>query len=511
VAGEFSRVKIIERFKQNSTSDIHMDKLQNYINGQWVDGLADEISTHCPNDDSVVAAGKSASLRQVDDAFAAAREAFGAWWDVGSDQRVDLVERYAALVRENADELADLIARETGKPFWETKTEAAAVVGKVAVSIDSMRERRSKTSFEMGQANAVTRYKPHGICGVLGPFNFPAHLPNGHIVPALICGNTVVFKPSEITPATGVWMMQKWHEAGLPAGVLNLVQGGREIGEAIASHDELDGLFFTGSSRAGVALSKTLAPTPQKILALEMGGNNPLIVHETNDVKAAAYLTVLSAYITAGQRCTCARRLIVVDGEPADRFLLALKSSIEGIKVGFNTDSPEPFFGTVINDATGKRLLEAQSDLIARGATPIVEMKRLRDCDALVSPGLLDVTDVGDREDEEHFGPLLTLIRVGSLDEAIAEANRTKYGLSAGLLSDNAEVYQQFIHQIRAGIVNWNRQTTGASGKLPFGGCGLSGNHRPSAYFAVDYCSFPVASIEAETLSMPDKKLPGIE
>jgi succinylglutamic semialdehyde dehydrogenase len=260
-----------------------------------------------------------------------------------------------------------------------------------------------------------------------------------------------------------------------------------------------------------VALSKTLAPTPQKILALEMGGNNPLIVHETNDVKAAAYLTVLSAYITAGQRCTCARRLIVVDGEPADRFLLALKSSIEGIKVGFNTDSPEPFFGTVINDATGKRLLEAQSDLIARGATPIVEMKRLRDCDALVSPGLLDVTDIGDREDEEHFGPLLTLIRVGSLDEAIAEANRTKYGLSAGLLSDNAEVYQQFIHHIRAGIVNWNRQTTGASGKLPFGGCGLSGNHRPSAYFAVDYCSFPVASIEAETLSMPDKKLPGIE
>ena len=413
-------------------------------------------------------------------------------------------------MKANADELADLIAKETGKPYWETKTEAAAVVGKVAVSIDSMRERRSTTSFAMGDANAVTRYKPHGVCGVLGPFNFPAHLPNGHIVPALICGNTVVFKPSEITPATGGWMMQKWHEAGLPAGVLNLVHGGRDIGEAIAGHGELDGLFFTGSSRAGVALSKTLAPTPQKILALEMGGNNPLIVHETADLKAAAYLTVLSAFITAGQRCTCARRLIVVDGKPAEEFLVELKSAIEGLSVGFNTDSPEPFFGTVINGATGKRLLDAQAGLIARGAKPIIEMERLRECDALVSPGLLDVTDVSDREDEEHFGPLLTVIRVASFEEAIAEANRTKYGLSAGLLSDNREIYKQFTHHIRAGIVNWNRQTTGASGKLPFGGCGLSGNHRPSAYFAVDYCSFPVASIEAEKLSMPEKKLPGV-
>lgn len=487
-----------------------MNKLQNYINGQWCDGEAGSIASRCPNDDSVVAEGKSASPVQVDEAFVAAREAFGLWWDLGAERRVALVEKYADRVRAGADELAELIARETGKPRWETKTEAAAVVGKVGVSIDSMHERRGKNSFALGEARAVTRYKPHGVCGVLGPFNFPAHLPNGHIVPALICGNTVVFKPSEITPATGNWMVQKWHEAGLPPGVLNLVHGGREVGEAISKHGELDGLFFTGSSRAGVALSKTLAPTPQKILALEMGGNNPLIVHEAADLKAAAYLTVLSAYITAGQRCTCARRLIVVDGKPADEFLKALQAAIAGITVGFNTDSPEPFFGTVINGATGKRLLKAQADLIHRGAKPIVEMQRLRDCDALVSPGLLDVTNVGDREDEEHFGPLLTLVRVESFDQAIAEANRTKYGLSAGLLSDNLELYQRFIHRIRAGIVNWNRQTTGASGKLPFGGCGLSGNHRPSAYFAVDYCSFPVASIEADTVAMPEEKLPGL-
>ena len=221
-------------------------------------------------------------------------------------------------------------------------------------------------------------------------------------------------------------------------------------------------------------------------------------------------LTVLSGYITAGQRCTCARRLIVVNGPETDQFLAELKKQVLGISYGFNGDTPEPFMGTVINAATGNRLMSAYAGLIDRGAVALVEMEQRRDCDALLSPGLLDITNVTDREDEELFGPLMTIIRVGSFEEAIAEANRTQYGLSAGLLSDNPELYQQFIHQIRAGIVNWNRQTTGASGKLPFGGCGLSGNHRPSAYYAVDYCSFPVASIESPELEMPEKKLTGL-
>ena len=291
---------------------------------------------------------------------------------------------------------------------------------------------------------------------------------------------------------------------------MNLVQGRSEVGIAISKHDQLDGLFFTGSSRTGIALSKTLAATPQKILALEMGGNNPLIVHEAKDLEAAAYLTVLSGYMTAGQRCTCARRLIVVNGPDTEKFLSELKRQVLNISIGFVGDTPEPFMGTVINAATGNRLITAYSDLIGRGAVPLVKMEQRRDCEALLSPGLLDITDVADREDEELFGPLMTIIRVDSFEEAIVEANRTQYGLSAGLLSDSPEYYQQFIHQIRAGIVNWNRQTTGASGKLPFGGCGLSGNHRPSAYYAVDYCSFPVASIEATTLEMPEKKLPGL-
>lgn len=481
------------------------------IGNQWVAGEGATFESISPVDDQCVWRTQEASNAQVEQAFSAAREAFGPWWDQDLENRIAIVKKYAELVRESGDELAEIISTETGKILWEAKTEAGAVAGKVDVSIDALKTRRDTTSFEMGEMKAVTRFKPHGVVGVLGPFNFPAHLPNGHIVPALLAGNTVVFKPSEQTPAVGAWMMQKWIEAGLPAGVLNLVQGSRDVGKAICGSDELDGLFFTGSSGAGAALNQALAAQPGKILALEMGGNNPLVVTETANLEAAAYQTVLSAFMTAGQRCTCARRLIVIDNDESKTFIDTLAAMTRKVTFGFSDDEQQPFIGTVISSAMGRHVLDSQTKLIARGAVPIVEMASHRGCDALISPGLIDVTDMKDREDEELFGPLLSIIRVADFDAAIKEANNTAYGLSAGILTDNRDLYQQFIHRIRAGIVNWNRQTTGASGKLPFGGCGRSGNNRPSAYYAADYCSFPVASLESETLEMPEKLQLGLE
>ena len=488
-----------------------MPKTELQIAGKWIAGKGESFQSTCPVDESVAWEGNAATDAQVDKAFAAARQAFGPWWDLTSEQRIEIAERFRDNVRESADELALLIARETGKPLWETKTEAGAVAAKVDLSIDAFRTRRDTTSFELSGMQAVTRYKPHGVCAVLGPFNFPAHLPNGHIVPALITGNTIVFKPSEVTPGVGAWMVQKWSESGLPDGVLNLVQGMRSVGEAIAGHTELDGLFFTGSNRAGKSLHQSFGAHPQKILALEMGGNNPLIVHQAEDVQAAAYLTILSAFYTSGQRCTCARRLILPDNKESDRFIETLVEMMSKVAFGFYDDDPQPFMGTVISQKMGRRMVEAQADLIKQGGKSIVELASHRDCDALVSPGLIDVTEIANRSDEELFGPLLNVIRVKDFDAAIKEANNTAYGLSAGLLSSSEDCYKQFIHQIRAGIVNWNRQTTGASGKLPFGGSGLSGNHRPSAYFAVDYCSFPVASLESSKLEMPEKLLTGIK
>ena len=481
------------------------------IGGQWQMSGETELVSECPVDQAVVWRGHVASRDQIEAAFQAARRAVGSWSQRPVDQRIQLAQTFAELVASSCDELAELISAETGKPLWESKTEVAACVGKIAVSVDSFRQRRDVSSFEMGEMQAVTRFKPFGVMAVLGPFNFPAHLPNGHIVPALIAGNTVVFKPSELTPAVGQWMAQKWCEAGLPDGVLNLVQGGREVGAGLASHSQLDGLLFTGSSAAGKALHQAFGQHPQKMLALEMGGNNPLIVHQVADLQAAAYLSVLSAYITAGQRCTCARRLILVDGPESERFLEELIRMIGRLRIGKFTDPVEPFAGTVISAMQGRKLVAAYQQLVESGARPLVPLVNADDCEALLSPGLVDVTELNNRSDEELFGPILNLVRVPDFATAIAEANHTEYGLSAGLLSDRQQNFDHFIAEIRAGIVNWNRQTTGATGKMPFGGCGLSGNNRPSAYFAADYCSFPTASLESVRLEMPDKLMTGIE
>ncbi len=481
------------------------------IAGQWIAGQGPEFQSISPTDDSVVWQGNESSSAQIAEACQAARAATAVWWRTSLDDRIAIVEKYASIVESRKDELATLISHEMGKPLWEAKTEAGAVVGKAAVSIDALHTRRLDSSFPSGEVNAATRYKPFGVLAVIGPFNFPAHLANGHIIPALLAGNTIVFKPSELTPAVGTWMVDCWLQAGLPAGVLNLVQGGREVGVGLSTQEELDGLLFTGSNAAGRALHQTYAQWPQKMLALEMGGNNPLIVHQANDLQAAAYLTILSAFVTAGQRCTCARRLILPEGPQTEPFLEVLQKMMSGIRVAPWTNEPEPFLGTVISKRQGSRLMESQQHLLDSGAKTLVPMTQDASNAALLSPGLLDSSNITDRSDEEVFGPLLQIFRVADFEAAIAEANNTSYGLSAALLSDDRDCFEQFIHEIRAGVVNWNRQTTGASGKLAFGGCGLSGNNRPSGYFAIDYCNWPVSTLEADSLSLPEKTMTGIE
>jgi succinylglutamic semialdehyde dehydrogenase len=444
-------------------------------------------------------------MSEVDHAVAGARQAFDSWSATALDERIAVLNSFAEQLRAQRDELREIICRETGKPRWDSGGEVDAMIGKVAISIDAQRQRRGDTSSEAG----VVRYKPHGVVAVLGPFNFPGHLPNGHIVPALLAGNAVVFKPSELTPATADKTAELWQAAGLPKGVLNIVHGGREVGEAVVRHPGVDGVFFTGSFAVGRAINRLLADHPGKIAALEMGGNNPLVVHNIVDTSAAAYLTIQSAFISSGQRCSCARRLIVTRNN--ESYIDALVSMTRRLRVGHYIDEPEPFMGPVINAAAAQKLLIAQVDLLNRGGEALLEMRAIADDPALLSPGIIDVTGVVNRRDEELFGPLLQLIRVRDLDEAIVEANRTQYGLTAGILTDDVRAYERFFRRVRAGVVNWNRALTGASSKLPFGGTGNSGNHRPSAAFAADYCSYPVASMESETPAVPAKLLPGIE
>ncbi|WP_226478035.1 succinylglutamate-semialdehyde dehydrogenase [Pseudomonas sp. MWU16_30323] len=481
-----------------------------YIAGSWLAGQGEVVESLNPVTQQVVWSGNSATAEQVESAVQAARQAFPAWAKRSLEERLSVLEAFAANLKSRADELARCIGEETGKPLWESATEVTSMVNKVAISVQSYRERTGEKSGPLGDATAVLRHKPHGVVAVFGPYNFPGHLPNGHIVPALLAGNSVLFKPSELTPKVAELTVQCWIDAGLPAGVLNLLQGARETGIALAANPGIDGLFFTGSSRTGNHLHQQFAGRPDKILALEMGGNNPLVVDEVADVDAAVYTIIQSAFISAGQRCTCARRLLVPQGAWGDALLARLVAVSSTIEVGAFDQQPAPFMGSVISLGAAKALMDAQELLLANGAVALLEMTQPQAQAALLTPGIIDVTEVTDRADEELFGPLLQVIRYTDFEAAIAEANNTQYGLAAGLLSDSEARYQQFWLESRAGIVNWNKQLTGAASSAPFGGVGASGNHRASAYYAADYCAYPVASLETPSLVLPASLTPGV-
>ncbi|WP_449434331.1 succinylglutamate-semialdehyde dehydrogenase [Pseudomonas putida] len=481
-----------------------------YIAGQWHAGQGEALQSLNPVSQSVVWAGQGADAAQVEAAVQAARAAFPAWAQLSLEARISVLEGFAKQLKAHADALAHCIGEETGKPLWESATEVTSMINKVAISVQSYRERTGEKSAPLADASAVLRHKPHGVVAVFGPYNFPGHLPNGHIVPALLAGNCVVFKPSELTPKVAELTVNCWIAAGLPAGVLNLVQGARETGVALAANAGIDGLFFTGSSRTGNLLHQQFAGRPDKILALEMGGNNPLLVDEVKDLDAAVYTIIQSAFISAGQRCTCARRLLVPQGAWGDALLARLVEVCKGISVGAFDQQPAPFMGSVISLQAARALLAAQAELLGKGAQALLQMTQPHADAALLTPGILDVTAVAERPDEEFFGPLLQVLRYADFDAAIDEANNTQYGLAAGLLSDSRARYQYFWLRSRAGIVNWNKQLTGAASSAPFGGVGSSGNHRASAYYAADYCAYPVASLETASLALPATLTPGV-
>lgn len=480
------------------------------ISGGWVTGSGPTFESRNPVSQERVWFGTSAGEKDIDRAVEAARKAFPAWSRYSFKSRLEIVERYRDLLEENKEHLAKCIGWETGKPLWESRTEVAAMIGKIAISAQAYEERTGEKETTAGAARAVLRHRPHGVVAVFGPYNFPGHLPNGHMVPALLAGNAVLFKPSEHAPLVAQEMVKLWLEAGLPQGVLALLPGGKECGQNLARHGGIDGLFFTGSSLTGGILHQHFAGQPQKILALEMGGNNPLILDEVANEDAAIHHTIFSAFVSAGQRCTCARRLLVPKGERGDAFLERLVKVAGSLEVGAYDAEPQPFMGAVISPQTAQNILNDYGDLLELGARPLLEMKLLEKDTGLLSPGIVDVTGVENIEDEEIFGPLLQVQRYGDFAEALALANATRFGLAAGLLSDDPQRYAHFQNEIRAGIVNWNQALTGASSAMPFGGVGASGNHRPSAYYAADYCAYPVASLEAETPQVPENLSPGL-
>lgn len=434
----------------------------------------------------------------VGEAVSRARRAWPAWAALALGNRIEIARRFANEVRHDAEVLAELIARETGKPLWEARTEVDAVVAKVDISVQAYAERTGKKKLDSAlQGSTAVRHKPHGVMAVLGPYNFPAHLPNGHMIPALIAGNVVLFKPSEKTPGVGAALLECWKRSGAPEDTMQLVIGGPDEGKELVAHPGVDGVLFTGSAQAGIAINRKLAANPGKIVALEMGGNNPIVVIETPRMKEAATLVIQSAFTTSGQRCTAARRL-VVKNSVYDELMAELIPMARKLIVAEPFADPAPFMGPVIDNDTADRLTESFLALLTAGGRALLPMRRIDPDRPFLTPGIIDTTDIPDRPDVELFGPLLQVIRVPDLDTAIAEANNTRFGLSASLIGGSPDDYGRFWANVRAGIINWNRPTNGASSTAPFGGIGLSGNHRPAAYYAADYCAYPVASTEMD-------------
>ncbi|PSW44893.1 succinylglutamate-semialdehyde dehydrogenase [Photobacterium phosphoreum] len=480
-----------------------------WINNHWVAGDGEPFQSLNPYDGDVVWQGNAATTAQVEAAVTAASRAFLDWRNTTLTERLAVIERFAQLVQQHQSQLAHIIATETGKPLWESTTEVAAMIGKVALSLNAYHERTGIRQRQQADTTMIVRHRPLGVMAVFGPYNFPAHLPNGHIIPALLAGNTIVFKPSEQTPNTAQRMCELWQQAGIADGVINLLQGERTTGAALAMAAGVDGVLFTGSAQTGHLLHQQFAGQPQKMLALEMGGNNPLVVgQEYGAMDAAVYTIIQSAFLSAGQRCTCARRLYIATGEAGDLLLARLVAVASHLLVGDPLAIPAPFMGSLISNAAADQIMLHQQQLLEAGGVALLVATRGQG--AIVTPAIIDVSAITDLADEEYFGPLLQVSRYDDFTQVVESANQTRYGLAAGLISTDSQQWQYFIDHIQAGIVNRNRPLTGASGDAPFGGPGASGNLRPSAYYAADYCAYPMASIEAEQLQLPFQLAPGV-
>ena len=496
-----------QRWRLQGISAVPKRREANYINGQWIKAIGDSFFSENPANGEIIWQAAIASKQDVTSAVDAAQAAFTSWRLIDVAERGAYVSKFVDCLKQQQDSLALAIHKETGKPLWESKTEIATMIAKAAISDAAYQDRTGSKSSAAKSVTVRLAHRPIGVFAVLGPYNFPGHLPNGHIIPALLAGNTIVFKPSELTPGFGELMVACWEQAGLPAGVINLVQGGRETGEALVNNPGINGVLFTGSSKTGHAIHKSFAGQPEKMLALEMGGNNPLIVDQVSDLDAAVYTIIQSAFISAGQRCTCARRLIVVANDTNQLLAKKLVAATSKIKVGSDDDC---FIGPLISNGAADGALAFEAQLIAAGAKPLLALNREDPKRPFIHPGLIDVSRAIGVEDEECFGPLLQVQWVDSLQQGVDAANATQFGLAAGLLSDNRSAWDYFYPRINAGIVNFNRPLTGAGGSAPFGGVGASGNFRPGAYYAADYCAYPIASMSSNCVELPEVLAPGI-
>jgi len=498
---------------------------QNYIDGKWVDGKGPCFKSYDPatigKTPILLWKGKPPNEKQLHETFASSKKAFPKWSKLSVYKRKDYIRKFVTILTKNKEKMAQVISMDNGKPLWESRTEVAAMIGKYDITVDSLNLQQPIQS-DNAPFGVYAKHRPIGVVAVFGPFNFPGHLPNGHIIPLLLAGNVVIFKPSEKTPLVAEVMVEMWHQARLPKGVLNLVQGGANTGCQIVYYNgyrgvsfldgfnrvnALDGLFFTGSRNIGSQIADRLLS--DVMLVLEMGGNNPTIAYKVNDIKETAYTIVQSAFISAGQRCTCTRRLIMPKGKEGDLILAEMVKLIQGMKIGPWNAVDQPFMGPLIDMEAVERVLRLEK--CYSGKTGEGSILNSRKCEGLaktfVSP--IIVIDYHNTHDDEVFGPLLKVYRTKNLKESIEVANDTWYGLVSGIITKDIRIAEKCFEEFKTGIINWNKPTTGCSGTVPFGGTGQSGNYRPSGFTTLAHCSYPVAFHTNPVIDVP-QTFPGL-
>ncbi len=509
-----------------NTSSNSLPKFHPVVRGNWLNGKF--ILPIDPNGEWIVRSPADLndqigrftySYRMVDDAVHCARGAFAPWSRKSNAERVEIIKNFHQMIAVRREEFAEIIAREVGKPLWDAQAEVRAALQEIDVALHE--SFKPISDFEIPEvienAKGVCRYKPLGVLAVVGPFSSPLYFTSAQFIPALLTGNTVVFKPSEKAPMAGQLIAECFEEAGIPAGVFNLIQGEREVGRRLCVHEGVDGVLFAGSNETGVRIKQDTLQQHWKFLTLQMGGKNPVMVWEDADLEAALMGSLVGAFTSAGQRCTSTSR-ILVHRKIFDLFLNRFHERAKAFSIGHPLENP--FMGPLIDSSSVDRYMKFLGIASREGCEIVMRGKALDlgYSGHYVAPSIccikqptVEAVRKSIYQQTELFGPNVVLIPVEDLDEAIALSNASQYGLVTSVYSKNRTVYEKCLDQLQYGLIYWNQPTIEASPRLPFGGLKKSGNHVPGAVFSALSCTTPVASLEAgEASSVSRLSCPGL-
>lgn len=464
------------------------------VNGAFLPPEGEPLVSRDPateGGDAVLETRASAERARL--AAAAAAAAFPAWSALSLDQRWEALGGFRAALAERREAIAEAITLETGKIVGEAKAEAASLLARFDAALAALKAHYRDGPVVPAEGESLV-YRPLGVVGVIGPANYPAHLVHAYALPALLAGNTVVAKPSEVTPLVGQRYAEAAAASGLPPGVINVVLGGAATGAALLEDPHVRGLWFTGSYRTGQAIRRAAAERPELLLALELGGKNMAVVLDDADMRQAVHEIVVGGYLTTGQRCTATER-VLVHASRKEELVAGLRRAVAGLRFGDPRD-PASFAGPLMTFAARERFLRAVAAARAAGAEPLLPDREVGG--GAYAPPTLHLVPDGVHElpgylDEELFGPDLSVETFETDEEALELVAGNPFGFVSSVFTASRERFERFRDRAFSGMFNWNRSTNNASSNLPFGGVGRSGNYRPGGSHTPRSVTYPMA------------------